>query len=123
MRRSSLPRLVAVGLALGGTGWGVFLLLVFGANALWPLPFGFGYAVTAGYWLRALTTPELFARRAIWAASIAVQGTWLALGLMSLWGGEPNWFAAWWALATAASVVALRLEPPAAEEVLPDARA
>lgn len=106
----SLPRLIAVVLALGGSGWGVFLLLAFGPAVLFPVPFGVGYVVTAGYILRASTTPAIGLRRLIWGASVLVQGAWLCLGIADLGRTGPNLFFWWWAFATAASVVALTTE-------------
>lgn len=107
---SSLPRMIAVALALGGTGWGVFLLLAFGPTVLYPVPFGVGYMVTAGYILRVATTPAIGLRWLIWSASVLVQGAWLCLGIADLGRAGPNLLFWWWAFATVSSVVALATE-------------
>jgi len=108
---AELPWLLAVILAIGGTGWGLFLLSG-GPIALILPPFTAGYLVTIGYVCRALSQPHLEVRRGIWVASLLVQGAWmLLLGIPSLLECGPNSFAVWWAFATTASVAGLLLEP------------
>ncbi len=107
-----LPRVLAGILALGGAAWGVLLLWLFGAFALFPLPFGVGYALTAGYAIRATSTPSLAARRAGWCVSLTVQGAWLAADLAggALRDLSKPILLVWWAFATVASAVALVCE-------------
>jgi hypothetical protein len=108
--------MIAIVLALGGCFWGVFLLLAFGPAALIPLPFGVGYLVTAGYIARSVTVPTLGVRRAVWVASLVVQGAWLlSVGIPDLPRTGPNLFFWWWAFATAASAVALVTERGSAD--------
>ncbi len=119
----SWPRIIAIVLALGGTFWGVFLLLGFGPAALFPFPFGVGYVVTAGYIVRAVSVPSLGVRRAIWIASFVVQGAWLqSVGLPDLLRTGPNVFSVWWGFATVASVIAIATEHGSASpgDVIPD---
>ena len=109
----SLPKFLAVVLALGGGFWGLFVLFAFGATALIPLPFGVGYAVTAAYVYRALWEPSYRTRRRIWLASLLVQGTWLLLAGLPLFSDAGlNPFSLWWLFATGCSVVGLTSEPP-----------
>jgi len=110
---NSLPQLLAVVLGLGGSFWGIFLLLVYGPAALIPLPFGVGYAVTAAYVYRVFRVPPLRTRRRIWLASLVVQGAWLVLaGLPLLAEAGLNLFSLWWLVATSCSVVGFVSEQP-----------
>jgi len=109
MNQTSLPRLIAVVLAVGGSVWGVLLLLSAGAAVLVWFPFCIGYPLTAGYIVRAVTCPSLVVRRVIWLASIVVQGGWLLYaGLQELPRVTLPFL--WWAFATAASVIAIAYE-------------
>lgn len=110
MSAPSIPRMIAIGLAIGGIFWGGLLLLVFGPMALLPLPFGVGYAVTAGYIVRAVSFPSHDTRLLIWWASILVQGVWLCIDLADFrWDGK-HFVTLWWANAVVCSVVALLAE-------------
>ncbi|MGC3967167.1 MAG: hypothetical protein QM775_07290 [Pirellulales bacterium] len=103
-------QIVALLLALGGTAWGVLLLIVLvGVGPSSPifclvvLP---GYVVTFGYFIRTIWTPPFLLRCVIWTSSIFIQSAWLILvGLQELHLGTM-----WWLFATAASVWALRQE-------------
>jgi hypothetical protein len=109
---STLPRVIAVLLALGGSLWGAFLLGGFGWEALVQFPLAVGYVVTVGYIVRAMSFPPLAVRRAIWAVSLIVHDAWLVwVGIPDLPRAGPNPVILWWALATAASAVALAFEP------------
>lgn len=109
---SSLPRLTAVPLAFGGSLYGVFLLNGFGWEALIQFPLAVGFVVTVGYFVRAITFPPLAVRRAIWGLSLIVHGAWLVwVGLPDLPRAGPNPVILWWALAAAASAIALASEP------------
>jgi hypothetical protein len=106
----TLPRLLAVFLAIGGVFWGLVLISGFGLAAFLP-PFGLGYFLTVGYVVRVLSVPSLQTRRIIWVASIIVQGWWLiAFGLPDMWMRGPNSASLWWVFASVASVVALATE-------------
>jgi hypothetical protein len=106
-------RMMAVGLAIIATLWGVYCLffIAFGA---WPavLVLVPGYALTAGYYWRGFGKPSFGWARAIWLSSLVVQGTWLAVALC--WGKPRNaseWIlVAWWALASAYSAIGFLLE-------------
>lgn len=85
--------------------------MAFGPAVLLPItPFGVGYVVLAGYIVRAVSCPNLGVRRAIWVASVLVQGEWLCLGLAD--GRVLSTPSLWWAFATLASVAALVAERP-----------
>lgn len=117
---TSLPRGVAVVLALGAAFWGGFLLLAFGPDVLLPItPFGYGYFVLAGYVMRAVTCPTLRVRRAIWIASIVVQGMWLCIGLACIKECASCCLILqlWWVFATITSVFAIIEEQPDISEV------
>src|SRR4029077_20862040 len=86
----AFPRWIAALLALGGSFWGVFLLLAFGPGVLVVPPTTAGFVVTAGYWFRAVTVPPMNIRRLIWVASILVQGGWSCVGIADLPGHGPN---------------------------------
>ncbi len=112
----SSPRLIAVLLAVGGSLYGVFLLAGFGWEALIQFPLAVGFLVTVGYFVRAITFPPLAVRRAIWVFSLIVHGAWLIwVGIPDLPRAGPNLVNLWWAVATAASAVALATEPGSAE--------
>jgi len=116
-----VPRILAGVLALGGSCWGVLLspwLFQRDASPLAWVVFGPGYIVTIGYIIRTFSTPPLGVCRAIWVASILVQGAWF---FVSIWGiservaagntvNEPILILAWWLFATGASVVGLLTE-------------
>ncbi len=110
----SWPRLIAVVLALGGSYWGVLLLLVFGPAVLFPVPFGIGYVVVAGYIVRAVSVPSLGTRRGVWVVSLAVQGAWLCAGLTGglAQAADKPIPLLWWGFATVASAIALVAERP-----------
>ncbi len=109
---SSLPRVIAVLLSVGGSLWGAFLLGGFGWESLIQFPLAVGYVVTVGYIVRAVSFPRLAVRRAIWGLSLIVYGAWLVwVGIPDLPRAGPNPVILWWALATAASAVALAFEP------------
>ncbi len=111
----SLPRVVAVVLAVGAAFWGGLLLLSFGPAVLFPItPFWFGYVVLGGYIVRAVSCPALGVRRAIWVASVVIQGGWLCLGLADSLdhAAQKPIPPLWWAFATLASVAALVAERP-----------
>jgi len=102
------PKKLATLLAIGGVLWGVVLLLMFGPAALFPVPFGIGYLVTAGYIFRACHDANGI-RSWIWGLSAAVQGTWLAIfTLFTLAGSaEPGSIIIlmpWWIASFAGSI-------------------
>jgi hypothetical protein len=104
----TVPRCIAVILAVGGCAWGTLLLGIFGVFALFPVPFGVGYVVTVGYCIRAVTVPAYDVRQALWIASLLVQGSWLGITLTD--GGIKDVLGFWWLFATVASAVAWRTE-------------
>jgi hypothetical protein len=117
----SVPRILAVFLALGGCFWGLLLApWVFqpGVSPSALLDVGPGYLVTAAYIVRSLCTPPLWTRRVIWVASLLVQGTWLAWAAWAIAEkvlagrtvSEPALPVLWWLFATAASAVGLLTE-------------
>lgn len=111
----SLPRYIAISLAIGAGFWGGLLFLVFGPTAFLPFPFGVGYVVLIGYIIRALSCPELGHRRLIWGLSILVQGGWFCLGLYDVL--NHMLVQLWWTYATFGSVIALIAEEPDSEQM------
>lgn len=112
MSRNKLtPKKLAIALAVGGVLWGAVLLLIFGPAALFPVPFGIGYLVTAGYIFRACHDANGI-RSWIWGLSAGVQGIWLAmLTLFTLAGSvEPGIIILmpWWIASFAGSIWAFR---------------
>jgi hypothetical protein len=120
---SPMPRMVAILLAFGGLGWGLFLFAAFGISALLPLPFGVGYLITIGYIVRTVFTPSFVVRRILWVTSILVQRGWLIWILTemvraSIMHGHfeiKSQFEMacvfWWTFATIGSILALVNEP------------
>ena len=111
----SLPRVIAVALAAGAAFWGALLLQMFGPAVLLPFnPFGLGYVILAGYVVRAVSCPSLGVRRAIWVASLVIQGGWLCISLTDADGlgqaVQKPIPPLWWGSATLGSVVALLAE-------------
>jgi hypothetical protein len=103
-----IVRGIAAVLALGGIVWGAILLASFGLWALFPLPFGVGYILTAGYLFRAFDRLSPRLRQAVWLLSISTQGLFFVYSLPEL-ASKPV-LPVWWGFAAAASALALRLE-------------
>jgi hypothetical protein len=115
LRISWLSRVIAIALAFGGMFFGVFLFMIGGLKPLLYPPTAAGYLVTIGYIVRAASTPPLWMRRAIWIASIVVQGAWFCWNIPDVLR-EANpadgiLIFSWWGFAVAASMVALVNEP------------
>lgn len=118
--RVVIPRRIAGGLALGATLWALFCLPLFcGAlldlNLRGVLILGSGYLVTAAYYWRAFGRPSPRWARAIWSYSCLVQGTWLAVVLVSSGPKNLRFFdgiaLTWWTGAALLSLLALCIEP------------
>lgn len=108
----STQKSLAIILAIGGVGWGLFCLpFLFWSPSYSLMIFGPGYVVTAGYILRACSTLSLGARVGVWLLSSLVQGAWLLWVLIAIFDGA--WFRGngafqfvtlgWWIFAFVAS--------------------
>ena len=114
-------RFLAGLLAAGGIFWSILSL---GAISLVFIP---GYIITLGYIVRCISTPRLSWRRAIWGASIFVQGAWLLYyfggyfyeilrGAYNVYatqdeiGDVINLMTIWWVFAFAISIYGLRFD-------------
>jgi len=111
---TTIARLIAGGLAIGGTLWGLLLLPGVGLGLRFFLIFGPGYALTAAYLARTFSEPRREVRLVIWGASILIQGTWLIF-VLAKWG--PNVLVLlWWGPAVAASMIAAFLDSAEMEQ-------
>jgi hypothetical protein len=117
-----LPRLVALvvgigDLILGALSLGFFLST---SGAAWTLPllmFGPGSLVIFGCFVRAVHSPRLRIRRALWVLSILVHCGCLLITFINHVGqgipGKPYGppvVMGWWVIAVIASIIALSLE-------------
>jgi hypothetical protein len=116
-RRGDQCRLCARLLAFFATLWAVFCaVFVVAGSSRALLIFAPGYIVTAGYYWRGFGRPSRGWRRAIWCTSLLVHGTWLGCVLAAslagpIGGGLSGLIVvAWWSVATAVSIIAIRLE-------------
>jgi hypothetical protein len=106
----SVPRVIALMLAIGGLAW-AGLLLIFGLGR--PgilLVFSLGFMVWATWILRATRFPlALAVRRLVWAFS-SIYNLWWFIRMFTSPAHEPFLYTAWWGAASLLSVIALILE-------------
>jgi hypothetical protein len=117
-KRLDQLRFLATALAIVSHVWGI-LCAIFLSAGFWraaPL-FVPGYIVMVGYFWRAIGDPSRNWARAIWGASLLVQGAWLVWLVVVVVIGKGEWYslatpmAAWWIASTVLSFIAFHAEP------------